>query len=345
MSKRHLSIAALVANIVVVDGVVPTEFRILPYGRFRSADGSGRPVEVSAGWSLDRPRAAAIAAARGQRETRLVIDYEHQTLKTEDNGKPAPASGWAEGGLEAREDGLYITGIDWVGEAAALIAARKYRYISPVFAYDKRTGEVIGVHSVALTNTPGLDGLTDLAGAAALSALLFSQEEPPMKELLLALGLTETATEAEALAALAAMKSTQVSELAALRGAAPDPAKYVSLAVLTATQADLATARTELAALGAKIVGAELDGVVSAALKEGKLLPAQESWARELGTKDMAALKGFIETAPVVAPAGTQTQGKTPAGAGTAQQTDTDLAVMKSLGLTAEQFAAGKQEA
>lgn len=169
-----------------------------------------------------------------------------------------------------------------------------------------------------------------------------------MKDLLKALGLAETATEAEALAALMALKSTHDTELAALKGRAdaPDPAKYVGIATLTALQGELAQTKTELAALKADSAKGEVDKVVTEALAAGKLTPATEAWARELGGKDLASLTAFLDKAPVVAkPGETQTGGKKPAGAGTDQPTDSDLAVMKALGLSAEQFALGKQEA
>ncbi|WWY65040.1 phage protease (plasmid) [Acinetobacter baumannii] len=36
----------------------------------------------------------------------------------------------------------------------------EYKYLSPVLFYTK-TGEVVGLHSVALTNTPNLDNLPE----------------------------------------------------------------------------------------------------------------------------------------------------------------------------------------
>jgi phage I-like protein len=341
-SSQHVAVAALAVDLTA-SGNAPTEFRLLPLGRFKSADGSGRPVEVRDGWLLDAPGAKSIADLSARRVSKRVIDYEHQTLRCADNGKPAPASGWM-GKLEARADGLWAVDVEWTAQAAEMIADKRYRYVSPVFPYDKRTGEVLGVAHAALTNDPGLDGLTDLAAMTALANQFFTPpEELPMKDLLKALGLPETATEAEALAALSAIKTTQVGELAAMKSAVPDPAKYVELATLTAVRGELATATTELAALKAKTHADEVDKAVAAALSVGKLTPAMEGWAKSLGKTDLAALTAYVDAAPVVVkPGETQTGGK-PAGDGKSHQhTDVDTAVMKALGLTAEQFAAGK---
>lgn len=341
-TSPHVAVAALTVDLTAAGNAAPKEFRLLPLGRFKSTDGSGRPANVPGGmWLLDHHGAHSIAALSAGRASKRVIDFEHQTLRAADNGRPAPAAGWF-ATLEARPDGLWAVDVEWTAQAAQMIADKQYRYISPVFPYDKRTGAVLGIAHAALTNDPGLDGLTDLAGAAALSAL-FPPEEMPMKALLAALGLSESATEAEALAALNA--KTAPIQVAALASQAPDPAKYVEIATLSAVRNELATATTELTALKAEKHEAEVGKVVTAALAAGKLTPAMEGWAKNLGKTDLAALNAFVEAAPVVVkPGETQTNGKVGEGK-SHQHTDTDTAVMKALGLTAEQFAAGKQEA
>ena len=327
-------------------GVAPKAFRLMPLGRFRAADGSGRPKSVPEGWHLDKAGAERISARLSSRASRRVIDYEHQTLLSADNGKPAPAAGWF-GHLEVRQDGLYVVDGEWTASAAAMIAAGEYRYVSPVFSFDAKSGEVLDIAHAALTNNPGLDGLTDLA---RLSALFTHPEEEasPMKLLLAALGLAATATESEAITALEALKSSHTTELAVLRadaGRVPDPAKYVELATLTGLRNELVTATTELNTLKSEKQAAEVDKIVVAALSTGKLTPATESWARDLGKKDLAALTAYIDAASVVVkPGETPTSGKAPEDGKTHQLNDVETAVMKALGLTAEQFAAGKKE-
>lgn len=341
----HIAVASLTVDLTA-SGNAPTEFRLLPLGRFKAADGSGRPAEVAEGWLLDSNGAAQIAALSVGRVSKRVIDYEHQTLRAAENGRPAPASGWFSR-MEARADGLWAVDVEWTAQAAEMIAARQYRYVSPVFPYDKRTGAVLGIAHAALTNDPGLDGLTDLATMAALASLAHQFSTTPeeemnvnLKALLAALGLPETATEAEALAALAAMKTNHQVELAALKSVAPDPAKFVEVATLTAVQGELSAARTELASLKAEKHTAEVDKVVTAALSAGKLTPATEAWARNLGKSDLAALNAYIEAAPVVAkPGETQTGGKEPAGGNGTTLTDTQLAVCKGMGVDPADFA------
>ena len=338
MTSRSLyftaGLAILTSSVKASDEVL-----LLPAGEFRAKD--GRPKNAPA-WRMDAEIAAALIAQADAAGVDFVIDYEHQTLLADDNGQPAPAAGWFKT-LEWREgDGLYAVGVKWTRRAQDYIEADEYRYVSPVFTYDK-TGRVLKLLHVALTNNPALDHQPGVAEAVAAKFSLNPQEESAMKQLLAALGLAETATEDEALAALAALKSNHDTQVAALKSAEPDPARFVSVATLTATQTELQTSRSELAALRAEIAAGELDGVITAALSGGKLLPAQEASMREWGRKDMAALKSFLEAAPVVAPVTTQTGNK--GGPDKSHQhTDTDVAVMRAMGLTVEQFAVGKLE-
>ncbi len=139
------------------------EFRLIPAGRFRAND--GRPHRI-AGWLMDGISAKAIIAALAAQKNDLLIDYEHQSLHTQETGGPAPAAGWFKR-LQWREgDGLYVTDARWTRNAAARLSAGEYRYISPVFQFDETTGRVLSIIGAAVTNKPALDGLTDLAAAA-----------------------------------------------------------------------------------------------------------------------------------------------------------------------------------
>lgn len=335
MPRRHASALIAALSVSLTAGAAPSEIRLLPVGRFAASDGSGRPAGIPAGWLLDEAVAVALMAAAALRASDFVIDFEHQTLHKEANGQPAPAAGWFKTLQFRPGDGLYATDVRWTPRAAAMIAAGEYRYLSPVFNYAP-DGRVLALGPAALTNTPGLDGLTDLS-RAALSAF-FSQEDSSMKELLKALGLAETATEAEALAALSALRATHTAALTA--AATPDPAKYAPIATLTAVQGELATARSELATLTAGKQAAEVDSVVAAALAAGKLTPATEAWAKDLGKKDLAALSAFIAAAPVVVkPGDTQTGGKGGGGGNVAALSADQLKICTQMNINPDDYA------
>lgn len=295
---------------------------LLPAGPFRAVD--GRPTDAPH-WVLPPERAAALSTRIAARKTARVIDYEHQTLHAERNGQPAPAAGWFRR-VEWRADGLHALGVEWTARAQAAIAAHEYRYLSPVFTYHPGSGEIVDLLHAALTNTPALDDLSAVAARLHLEAL--SMNDDLLERLRYMLNLPTLATAEDIAASLqklidmlnaaqpAATAETRLSLpawIAALQTAAPDPAQYVPVAALTAVQTELTAAQTALAALNAAHAQADLDALIQAGLKDGRLLPPLESWARELGAKDLAALKAYLAQAqPLAALTGMQTAGQTP---------------------------------
>jgi phage I-like protein len=153
--------------------------------------------------------------------------------------------------------------------------------------------------------------------AAALAALTQLQRPAIPAGLAAALKIDAGADEAAALAALAKL------------GGTPD----------AATMAAMAALQGELAMLRNQVNGDKAVSTVDDAIKAGKLIPAQRDWALNLARTNMAALTGYLDTAPVMAFDG-QSKGKERAGSETV---DAALAaqVMGQFGLTAEQFAKG----
>lgn len=290
------------------------DVRLLPAGTFRAVD--GRPTDAPH-WFLPPERAAALSARLATRQTACVIDYEHQTLHAEHNGQPAPAAGWFQR-VDWRADGLYALAVDWTERAQALIAAREYRYLSPVFTYQPGTGEIVDLLHAALTNTPALDDLGAVAARLHWEAL--SMNDDLLERLRALLNLPNTATTTEIAAELqkvsdlitgapsvpADARLSLADWITALKAAPPDPAQYVPFAALKAVQDELAALKTQQAS-------AELDACIQAALKDGRLLPPLERWARELGATNAPALRAYLAQAqPLAALTGLQTQGQTP---------------------------------
>ncbi|SDI53567.1 phage protease [Propionivibrio dicarboxylicus] len=332
-SKKPTAIA-ISALSVEIDAGAPRDFRIIPAGTFRSGDGSGRPKECGS-WQLDDADGARLVAEMAARESACVIDYEHATLLAKKNGTKAIAAGWYEK-LEWRPgDGLWVIGADWTAMAAQEIEGKQYRYVSPVFSYDPVTGRVLKLFHAALTNDPGIDGLTDLAALAAEVFLTnTSLEVPAMDELLeqlrWLLNLPVGATAEDIIAQLDKLKSQltggdataaasfdlsahlaqQGSKLAELTAQvdSPDPAKFVPVAVLTAVQGEKAELQTTVVDLQAEINGGKLEKIIADGKAAGKITPATEAWARNLGQTNLAALTSMLEvTAPTIVPNKTQT--------------------------------------
>lgn len=345
---RH-AVAALTFDISSADGAV----QLLPAGEFRAQD--GRPAECAA-WRLTEANAPAVLARATRRSNKFVIDYEHQTQLAEKNGQPAPAAAWfAADALQFRPgEGLFATGVEWTPRAAEFVRNKEYRYISAVFGYDQQTGDVLFLVCAALTNNPALDGMDEVT-LAALSARFSADPTPAstggtssehsmnpvLKALLTALGLADTATEQEATSAVASLKAAagQVDglnvEIAALKSAAPDPAKYVPIDKFTELS-------TQLVALKAADAERQVEDVIAKAKAEGKVVPAVEDVWRAVGKSDLAQLKKLVDATPAnpALAGGSQTGGEKP-GTGGAKLDEAQLAICKQLGLTPEQFAAG----
>ncbi|WP_429885373.1 phage protease [Geoalkalibacter halelectricus] len=309
------------------------ELQLLPSGEFVARD--GRPG-TGKSWRIDTALAAKLIAQAGARKTPYVIDYEHQTLNSEHNGRPAPAAGWFKTLAWREGAGLFATDVQWTEKARAMIAAGEYRFISPVFSYDAQ-GRVTGLHMAALTNNPALDGMAQLAAAKFTPQ---DKEQGMNEELKKLLGLQGDPGDEEIAAATAALCARLVEQeqsIAALKSAAHDPAKFVPVATVEEI-------RQELAALKAQAQQRGVDELVGAALADGRLLPAMEPWARELGKKDLAALKAYTEQAqPIAALSGMQTQGKAP-DARAVKLTSDELAVCKQLGIAESDFLKLKEE-
>ncbi|WP_027853384.1 phage protease [Marinobacterium litorale] len=333
--------------------------QLLPAGHFKAID--GRPSDVPGGhWFLDEGIARRLIERAQAAANDLVIDYEHQTLYSEQNGQPAPAAGWFKD-AEWRESGLWIRP-SWTDRARDFIQSGEYRYLSAVFPYDKRTGEPLSLHSAALVNRPGIDGMQ---AVAALNAQLpITEQETVMNEhmrkLLAKLGIkiAEGAelTEEQATAALSALdgltsKSERAgeleTELATLKAKQPaqgvDLSKYVPVDTYNA----LVTAHAALKA-GAETESAER--LIADARKDGKVLAAEEDYLNQFAEQQgVAALKALIDARPAVAALkGKQTdeqdtqkdQGK----GKDADLTSEDLAVLKATGQSREEFIKSKQE-
>ena len=299
--------------------------QLLPLGHFRARD--GRPAAEYpglTGWQCDESIAQALIARFNAEGMPLLLDYEHQTLLAEENGQPAPASGWGRN-LQLLDDGLYAE-VEWTERAKAMIRAGEYKFISPVFTFNEKTGAVLKLLHAALTNYPAL---TDMRPVAAKHNT-FTQDLPmPLKaETAALLGVAVDASVDDIHAAVAALKSQKAP--------VADPANYVPLASFEALKG-------ELAVLTARQQAAEVEQLIESGRSGGKLLAAQEQWARDLGKKDVAALRAYLDSTPVIAAlkGGTQTQGKAPADDGAAALTSEQREAIRIGGWDEKVFKGG----
>lgn len=326
---------------------VPTEIKILPLGRVHSQKGD---------FNVDEESFELIRKQFKDRKLDLVIDYEHQTL----SDVQAPAGGWIKE-LYKGEDAI-IAKVEWTAKAAEYLKNKEYRYLSPVVLVRKRDQKATAIHSVALTNTPAIDGMFALVNSLDIEDISKGGNIMDLKELAKALGLPETATEEEIKkavedAAKAAEKlkkmeekkpedkpgeggkpqevtevvanSTILSMLGLKEGAKTEDVAASIMALKTGTP----DTQAELLALKQRMQERDADEEVQKALKAGKITAAQTGWAKSYALKDMDGFKGFVEKAPVVVPPGKLELKDAPAAQGS---DEVDVAILKNMGVSME---------
>ena len=282
-----------------MDGV-PSEIQVIPYG-----------IDIKTPkyppFTCDEESEQAVMAAFAARQSDMVIDYEHQTLQ----GVEAPAAGWIRMAklINKGKEGIWAI-VEWTERARQYIANKEYRYVSPVFETRNSDHRVVRLINVALTNQPNIDGMVPLINKTDFQLSTHNdpkKEEQTMKELLKLLGLAETATEAEAITAVNKLK--EPVQIVANKGvlAALGLAETATEAEITGTimamkqsHGQVATLAQEVAALKNKSVERDATELVTLAMKEGKITPAQKEWADAYARRDIEGFKVFVAKAPVV---------------------------------------------
>lgn len=295
----------------------PGRVQLFPCGVFAATDGRPGTLEgVSAtSWRCAAEDAAALIDLWRRRKSRTVIDYEHQTMNAEKNGQPAPAAGWIVNLAWEEGRGLFAD-VEWTARAREYIRAGEYRYISPTFTFDRKSGVVTRLVSAGLTNHPGLDGM-EPARAREKNEENLPMRKETLEALRAFLSLPETADDAAVMAALKAqpegkslrdLLAAKDTEIAALKSADPDPEKFVPAALLTAEREKTASLSARVADLEKNGEAAGLEAEIQAALNDGRLPKSCEAWARNTAKTHPDNLRAYIKSAvPMAALKGLQT--------------------------------------
>lgn len=337
---------ALAAHTSLLPADLPAEgtwLQLLPAGEVTGRDGRG-PYRVGDEADMQRIIAATLERTKA---TDLFVDYCHQAFfgAIPGVGGTAPAAGWIKE-LQARPDGIWGR-VEWTAAAAEAIRGKEYRYLSPVFASDA-SGRVLWIFNAGLINTPNFE-----LEAVAASDRSLSIQEHDMKRIAAELGLGDTATEDDIVAAVRTMKSahstvaaavglqaqaTADAITAAIAAKAPDPAKFVPIEQYLAVQSALSDTQKT----GAK---AKAETAVAEAIAAGKVAPATKDWAMSYASQDLAGFQAFVKAAPViVSPQAQNPNPERKPTTGAVDLSDTDLAVQAQMGLSKDVFEAARKK-
>lgn len=303
---------------------LPPSLVICPWGESR--DLSGAPVIVN---ETTVAELAANQSRYGFEE--VALDFGHNTVPpTGPDGKPEKAPEplpIAAMGTLSVEPGIGIrwTPSSWTPEGEHYYTRRHYKDLSPTVGRNEK-GEVIFIHSIALTRTGQISGLHAFSANQPLPPLTnlstpITMDTPDYRALLIAkLNLPADATD-EAITAALASTETETPP------AAP------------ATEPMAAPAAPDVTALSARLDKMERDNLVSEATRAGKVIPLS---TESIHSMPLTALQELIEKTPATvpmsattpaAPAATQAPAIKPLSA-------EEATVAARLGYTAEQFRA-----
>lgn len=257
-----------------------------------------------------------VLAAFNANNAPLPIDYEHGQDHLATQGHEAPAAGWIVE-LENRNGAVWGR-VEWTDRAAAMIAAREYRFVSPAFNTLKN-GKITRLLGAGLVNRPALE-MTALSRETPQTT-----ENDQMKAIAKALGLDEGADEKAILAAIAARDTERTALLKELKldpaqaGQEEAAAAIASLrqesetataalksapekAELAAVRQTLADTQTALAALQKKDADREIDLALDEATNAGKITPASRDKYRAMCAAEggLDRFKELASTLPVI---------------------------------------------
>jgi phage I-like protein len=247
--------------------------------------------------------------------------------------------------LRTGEGGSIRADVEWTKRGEQAVLNKEYSFISPVFLYDGQ-GEITVVLRAAPTNSPNLQlpALNSEQGSGEGPGKN-SMEASINKELCAALGLSETATEAEVLVAVNTLQSKAAPNAAEAGGGTKavgvDPAAYAPRADLRAMEARAPAAEQRIGELDAATFRAEVEGVVDQAVKDRKIAPASKDLYLSLcaTAEQLENLKKAFAVNPAVISPGTQApEGPPPAAGGGAALNAEETGLAKAMGYTTEEF-------
>jgi phage I-like protein len=239
---------------------------------------------------------------------------------------PVPAAGWIKD-LQVRDDGIWGQ-VEWTGRAAAMLAAKEYRFISPSIRFDAAIREIMRITGAGLVHKPNLF-LTALASQDPTMAPPAATPPTAVPK------VTNPADLATGLAELLHLPADTppmelMRRLVEALTAKPDPAKYVPVAAVQEMLAERHEERRDQqeSRITAKIAAAARDGFITNGMK---------SWATDLCRANEPAFDDFMKSAGATfAHLGKPTSrlaGPPPAASTAADHSDAATSIAAQLGL------------
>ena len=317
-------------------GQCPEEVKILPVGTVNSEKGD---------FIVDQESYKEMKAEMQRRGIDIVIDYEHQTLKD----VQAPAGGWVKDLIYTPE--AIVAKVEWTPKAKEYLKNKEYRYLSPVVLTRKSDSKAVVLHSLALTNTPAINGMFAIVNSVDFDTYNTPTggKEMDLQRIKELLGLPAETPEEDVMNALVKVlekvkdapdpKTEEDKEVVAnsvILGLLELPADSKTEDVTTkimALKAGASQRDQEMKETLERLKQKEADDAVMMALKAGKITAAQKDWAKEYALKDRKGFDSFVEKAPAVVPVGKLDTTEAPKNK---EKVEVDEFILKATGLSKE---------
>ena len=194
----------------------PKQILIWERGKFSTSKGA---------FLFDDKAAKSVMAEYARAGNDLCFDYAHAATSKTSAPEDGKAAGWFKLALD-KSGSLWAVDIKWTDKAAKMIAGAEWRYFSPTFESEPKTGRIVSLVNIALTNIPATYNLTPLVAASKRNRMLtMSQKTAKIAALRKSLDDAEAeealddAPDADGLEALAARCKKLEDELSKLNKA------------------------------------------------------------------------------------------------------------------------------
>jgi phage I-like protein len=322
---------SLFLSLNFVEDEIPARIQLVPAGSVIV----GRDGRT---WKNSHP--SLVAEASNARLELLPIDENHATDLAAPKGGESPAFGWMKN-LAADADGSIWAEVEWTERGKEALKDKSYRFISPVFQSEK-DGEITTILRASLTNNPNLQ-------VPALNSAEMNESEyggSMKKELCAALGLSETATDAQLLAAVKAFNAPKTAEQLNSAKQAVDLEAYAPRTDLCAMEARAVAAEKQIADLNAAKLKSDAEAVVDEAIKARKIPPAsrEQYLAFCSDNAGLEKVRGVLAVSPAIISSEPQAPSGSPQSNNDIALNAADEAFARAAGYSSEEWKKMKEE-
>lgn len=286
---------------------LPERLKLFSWGENQTPDGPVLVTDVSV--------AALNKQISADTFRRIVLDFEHQSLKGHPNYVPGPRHNAAHGDIEVVPgDGIYLTALTWTPKGVEHVA--DYCDLSPVALHTPRKapGEpvvLLGILSAALCDNGAVKGLSAFSAiyqppesimedqAKIISGLQTALATITEENKLLKGSIEQQGQQLEAQRLLIEELKTRLDQTPSVTAASVDQVRAIAEAAVKPEALD--EGKQQISALSARIDSLQKDHMIQMAVLQGKAVTLDETAISAMSAESLAQhISGLGATLPIV---------------------------------------------